>query len=191
LLNSDIDEWRITFVDTGATSNIGQRLKAVQSHLGKDEVFLANYSDGLTDLHLPDVIERFQADNAVGTFLSVKPAQNFHTVEADDDGVVTEIQSVSTANIWINGGYFVFHRDIFDVLGEGEELVEEPFRRLINQRRLMAYKYDGFWRCMDTFKEKQDLDEKFARGDAPWEVWKNPPRTLPARAVPIAAVNPR
>jgi glucose-1-phosphate cytidylyltransferase len=191
LLNRDIDDWKITFVDTNVAASIGQRLRAVREHLGDDEIFLANYSDGLTDLHLPDIIERFQADNAIGTFLSVRPAQTFHAVATDDDGFVLDIQSVSTANIWINGGYFVFHRDIFQVLGEGEELIEEPFRRLINERRLTAYKYDGFWGCMDTFKEKQDLDEKFARGDAPWEVWKNPPRSMPPRSLPLTAIHPR
>lgn len=191
LLNTDIDDWKITFVDTAVASNIGQRLKAVQAHLQDDEVFLANYTDGLTDLHLPDLVEQFHADRAIGSFLSVKPAQNFHTVETDDEGVVLDIQSVSSANVWINGGYFIFHRDIFQVLHEGEELVEEPFRRLIHKRRLTAYKYDGFWRCMDTFKEKQDLDEKFARGDAPWEVWKHPPRVRRAVTRPLTAIHPR
>lgn len=191
LLNRDIDDWKITFVDTNVQASIGQRLRAVRGHLEHDEVFLANYSDGLTDLHLPDIIDRFHADNAIGTFLSVRPAQTFHAVETDEDGFVLDIQSVSTANIWINGGYFVFHRDIFQVLGEGEELIEEPFRRLINDRRLTAYKYDGFWGCMDTFKEKQDLDEKFAKGDAPWEVWKHEPRRAPAGSLPMTPVHPR
>lgn len=169
---SDIQDWRITFVDTGLTSNIGMRLMAVKHLLGDDEHFLANYSDGLTDLHLPEMLASYQAHNKIASFLSVRPAVSFHLVDAAGDGMVRAIRGVEQANVWINGGYFIFNRAIFDYMRPGEELVEQPFARLVEQGQLATYHHKGFWACMDTFKEKVILDEKYARGDRPWAVWE-------------------
>ena len=173
LLGSDIEDWRITFVDTGLHSNIGQRLKAVEKHLEGEEVFLANYSDGLSNLPLDDVLSHFYRHNKIGCFLSVQPTQSFHVVSMKKDLVVDGIQPLTKAGIWINGGYFVFKKDIFNHIKDGEELVEEPFRRLIAINQLVTYKYNGFWVAMDTFKDKQFLDDIYSRGNAPWEIWKN------------------
>ena len=171
LLNSDIHDWKITFVDTGTRSNIGQRLKAVQPHLDGEEMFLANYTDGLSDVHLPSVIEAFRKRQSIASFLSVKPSQSFHSVVMSEDGTVRKIQPVSDAGLWMNGGFFVFRQEFFGYLDEGEEMVEEPFSRLIEAGKLSSYRHDGFWSCMDTFKEKQDLDDLYASGSPPWEVW--------------------
>jgi glucose-1-phosphate cytidylyltransferase len=171
LLNSDIHDWRITFVDTGITSNIGQRLKAVEEHLEGEEMFLANYSDGLCDLPLPQYVEHFRQRRKVASFVCVKPSQTFHVVQMEDD-VVTDIQHAAHAGLWMNGGFFIFRSDIFRYMQDGEELVVEPFQRLIAKGQLIAHKYEGFWACMDTFKEKQQLEDLYTRGDAPWEVWK-------------------
>jgi len=172
LSNSDIHDWNITFADTGVDSNIGQRLKAVQKYVGKEEVFLGNYTDGLTDLHLPSVIERFEKNNAVATFLSARPNLSFHIVSSSKDGHVEKIEEMTRANLRINSGYFVFRKNIFDYLREGEELVREPFQRLIKEKRLLAFEHDGFFQAMDTFKDRQILEGMLASGHAPWEVWK-------------------
>jgi glucose-1-phosphate cytidylyltransferase len=172
LLHSDIHDWRITFVDTGATSNIGQRLKAVERHLIDDEVFLANYADGLTDLPLDAQLADFDRSGKIASFASVRPNLSCHFVSAGSDGIVTSITDVHRANLRINGGYFAFRRSIFDHINDGEELLQEPFQRLLESRQLVAYQYDGFWTCMDTFKDKQVLEEMYARGSAPWAVWK-------------------
>lgn len=174
LANSDIADWRITFVDTGAASNIGQRLKAVEPYLDGEETFLANYSDGLSDIHLPDVIDYHYKTDATATFLSVRPMDSFHTVSADSDGIVQSISPVRDSGCWINAGYFVMQHEIFDVLHAGEELIFEPFHRLIQRRKLRAYKHDGFFACMDTFKQKQVLDELCEQGNTPWAVWQKP-----------------
>jgi glucose-1-phosphate cytidylyltransferase len=173
LLNSDIHDWKITFVDTGANANIGQRLMAVQKHLEGEEIFLANYTDGLTDLPLPRLIDFVEAQKSVAGFLSVKPRQSFHSVLLDSDGLVRKIDSIADSGVWMNGGYFVLRREIFDYIREGEELVLEPFHRLIAARKLCSLQYDGFWACMDTYKEKQFLDDTYARGETPWELWKH------------------
>jgi glucose-1-phosphate cytidylyltransferase len=172
LLKSDISDWRITFVDTGLNSNIGQRLKAVQRHLNGDDYFLANYSDGLTDLPLADQLSHFFARGKVAGFISVKPNLSFHVVDSDEHGRVTAIADIAESHLRINGGFFVFRRDIFDHMRDGEELVNEPFWRLMRQDQLVAYRYDGFWQAMDTFKDRQKLEHLYSTGNAPWELWK-------------------
>jgi glucose-1-phosphate cytidylyltransferase len=172
LMGSDIHDWKITFVETGLHSNIGQRLKAVERVLGDEPEFLANYSDGLSDLPLSLQLEHFREQDAVASFVSVKPSMSYHLVTADPSGRVTLIEEIRKTPVRINGGYFVFRREIFDFLHEGEELVVEPFQRLVRSGQLTAYQYDGFWQSMDTFKDHQQLEEIHARGNAPWEVWK-------------------
>jgi len=173
LLASDIHDWNITFVDTGLTSNIGMRLKAVQKHVAGEEMFLANYTDGLSDVPIPSVIESFQRSGNVACFVSVKPRASFHMIHAGSNGEVKSIEHISRSGARMNGGYMVLRQEIFNYLREGEELVEEPFRRLISEGKLMAFPHDGYWACMDTFKEKQDLDDVFGRGKAPWAVWNH------------------
>jgi glucose-1-phosphate cytidylyltransferase len=167
----DITDWRITFADTGLRSNIGQRLKAVEKYLEGEEVFLANYSDGLTNLSLPDMVDFFVKSRKVGCFLCVKPSQSFHVVSVDDRSLVQNIQYVRDTNLTINGGYFIFRKEIFGYIRDDEELVEAPFQRLIAEGQLMGYKCDRFW-CMDTFKEQQELSDMYGHGNAPWEVWR-------------------
>jgi glucose-1-phosphate cytidylyltransferase len=178
LVNSDIHDWSISFVDTGATSSIGDRLLAVEEHVAGENEFLANYTDGLSDLHLPDHIAAFRKQNVAATFLSVRPRQSFHAIAATETGIVNRFEAIEASDVWMNGGYFIFKADIFNQIRPGEELVEEPFRRLIAQRRLGTFQYEGFWSCMDTYKEKQDLDDMYATGNTPWEVWKHPARKL-------------
>jgi len=179
LFNSDIDDWNITFADSGTHSNIGQRLKAVEKYLDSEEVFLANYSDGLTDLPLTDQIDHFMREAKVASFLCVKPNLSCHFIDLNNAGVVKSIKDVTSSDIRINGGFFVFRKEIFDYMHNGEELLHEPFQRLVRQEQLLAYKYDGFWAAMDTFKDKQMLDDVYAKGHAPWQVWNNVTPELP------------
>src|SRR5580698_1829870 len=107
-LNRDIDDWTITFVETGANATIGERLKAVEPHLQGEEMFLANYGDGLSDLHLPYMIENFKRTaGAVASLLVVRPAASFDIVQAAPDGTVNDISAITQSDIWINGGFFV------------------------------------------------------------------------------------
>lgn len=171
-LNRDIDDWTISFVDTGATSNIGQRLKAVEPHLDGEEMFLANYGDGLSNVDINDIIAKFRKTNAVASLLLVQPTASFDIVSVESAGTVATVDPLSKSDIWINGGFFVMRREIFQYIGPGEELVREPFQRLIEKRALLAYKCPGFWQCMDTFKDKQALEE-LNQTTALWKVWKN------------------
>jgi glucose-1-phosphate cytidylyltransferase len=163
-------DWRITLVDTGVWRNIGERLVAVRHLLKDDEIFLANYSDGLTDAPLPDMIERLKTSGKAASFVAVRPPLNFHLAEFNEQGAVRRMRSSQESEIWINGGYFVFRNTIFDYIRDGEELVFEPFNRLIAADQLIAYKYEGFWRAMDTLRDKQILEDIVERGTVPWRI---------------------
>jgi glucose-1-phosphate cytidylyltransferase len=169
-LNRDIDDWTITFVETGANSTIGERLKAVEPYLRDEEAFLGNYGDGLSDLPLPAMIEAFEKSNAIASLVLVQPTASFDIVSTGPAGMVANIRELSHSDIWINGGFFVLRNEIFRHIHPGDELVRQPFQRLIEKQALLAYKYNGFWQCMDTFKDKQRLEE-LNQGAAPWKVW--------------------
>jgi glucose-1-phosphate cytidylyltransferase len=171
LLSSDIDDWRITFVDTGLNSNVGQRLKAVEKYLQNEEVFLANYTDGLSDVDLDVLVDTFMRSKRLACFVSVRPRASFHMISVDGEGIVKSIEHITKSGARINGGFFVFRREVFRYLKEGEELVEQPFRRLITEGQLLSYAHNGFWACMDTFKERQELEDLHSAGKAPWMVW--------------------
>ena len=173
-LNRDIDDWTITFVETGMNANIGQRLKAVEPHLQGEEMFLANYGDGLSDVNLSDMIHNFRSSESVASLLLVQPTASFDIVQVDPAGAVSGVSALSKADIWINGGFFIMRKDIFRYMNPGEELVREPFQRLIAANALLAYKCPGFWQCMDTFKDKQALEE-LNQSTAPWKVWLKEP----------------
>jgi glucose-1-phosphate cytidylyltransferase len=183
LVTSDIQDWTIAFVETGSGANIGQRLLAVEPHVRNEPEFLANYSDGLTDLSLPLHIDHFRQQDAIASFVSVKPNLSYHLVSAAQGGRVTEIKEMRSSPIRINGGFFVFRPEIFDHIGRGEDLVCEPFQRLVRAGRLSAYEHDGFWMSMDTFKDRQQLEDIYARGAAPWELWNRKPEGPPLRAL--------
>jgi glucose-1-phosphate cytidylyltransferase len=171
-LSRDIDDWKITFVETGLSSNIGQRLKMVEPHLKGEEVFLANYGDGLSDCPLPVMLDAFRKSGAIASLLLVQPTASFDIVDAAPSGTVKEVRQLTKSDVWINGGFFAFRKEIFNYLQPGEELVREPFQRLIDKQALLAYKNTGFWQCMDTFKDKQMLEE-LNQTTAPWKVWNH------------------
>lgn len=173
LLHSDIQDWRITFADTGINSNIGERLKAVEKHLEGEKEFLANYSDGLTDLPLPQQLEHFRQQGKVASFVCVRPNLSYHLVSLQEGtSLVADIHAIDNGDVRINGGYFIFKKEIFNYMRDKEELVNEPFHRLLQEKQLMGYAYDGFWASMDTFKDKQQLEHLYSTGAAPWEIWK-------------------
>lgn len=172
-VKSDIADWRIEFVDTGLHANIGERLMAVRDYVADEPMFLANYTDQLTNFPLPEIIDFHRSREMTASFLSAKPSQSFHQLEVDDNGVVRQFGAAAETDYWINGGFMVLNGNIFDYMNAGEELVEQPFARLIAEEKLGSVKWDGFWAAMDTFKDKIMYDRMYGRGDRPWEVWPN------------------
>jgi glucose-1-phosphate cytidylyltransferase len=169
--DSDISDWQITMVDTGLHANLGERMLAVRRYVEDEELFLANYSDQLSDLDFASYSASFIASKADAGFLSVRPSQSFHYVEMAPNGIVTALRPGGMADHWINGGYFIFRRSIFDFIEAGEELVEAPFSRLAAKGRLWTTRYEGFWQSMDTFKDKIKLDRMWGQRDTPWQLW--------------------
>jgi glucose-1-phosphate cytidylyltransferase len=153
LLRTDIHDWNITFV-------------------------LANYGDTLTDADLPAMIDRARDERVMASFLAVRPNYSFHVVSMDTDDRVSEMRDVTRSDIWINGGYFILRRDFLDQLRPGEELVEEPLRRLFGAGKVLAQRHEGFWAPMDTLKDQQWLESLHEDGQAPWQVW-DPGPTAP------------
>lgn len=168
---SDVPDWKIHFVDTGLNSNIGERLYAVRRYVEDDDTFLANYSDQLTDLDFAAYLDWFRKSGATASFVAVKPSQSFHVADIESTGTVRKLRSVVETETWINGGYMILNREIFQHMNPGEELVEEPFARLVESHALSAYRHTGFWKSMDTLKDKMFYDQLDARGERPWMVW--------------------
>jgi len=157
-------------IDTGLWRNIGERLLAVRSHVEGEEMFLANYSDGLSDVDLPAMIEAFKKSGKVACFLAVRPSFSLHLVDMEASGKVNGLRATKDADLWINGGFFIFRSEIFDYLEDGDELVEAPFRRLIEADQLLAFKHEGFWRPMDTLKDKEVLEDMVEQGSMRWRL---------------------
>jgi glucose-1-phosphate cytidylyltransferase len=172
LISKDIDDWTITFVDTGINATMGERLMAVEKYLNGEECFLANYSDVLTDLPLPEMVDHFKNSDRTGMFMVTQPQRSFHVVSFNEQKQVEQINTLSDSGLWINAGYFIFKKEIFEYLKPGQDLVDDALPQLIKKNQLVAYPYNGTWITMDTFKEKQMLDDRYAKGDTPWEVWK-------------------
>jgi glucose-1-phosphate cytidylyltransferase len=171
LFKTDIADWRITFVDTGLHSAIGERLRRVSRFVADEEMFLANYADVLTDASLPDMIARFKASNAAVSLLAVPPQSSHHVVDVNEAGLITQVTPVRDLRQWENGGYFVIRPEIFDHLHEGEDLVEDALVRLVPQQKVLAYPYKGYWSPADTVKERAQLEDMYHRGDCPWMIW--------------------
>ena len=174
LLSRDIDDWKITFVDTGINTNTAERLLAVKRHLEDDEYFLVNYSDRLTDLHLPTMIDRFKENESVGMVMTVKSKNNSHATSIDENNQITRITSFKKMkSMWISAGYFIFKKSIFDYIDTSDSLPEKTLPSLVDKGLLSAYPYDGTFLTINTFREKEALDKMYTAGKTPWQVWEN------------------
>jgi glucose-1-phosphate cytidylyltransferase len=190
MLSTDISEWTISFIDTGIDTAIGERLRRVRPYLDGDEIFLANYGDVLTDAPMNDLIRQFAKTDAVAQLLAVKPQDSFHVVDIEGDSTVKGLTPVASMSMRINGGYFVFRKEIFDYLHEGEDLVTDACIRAARTGRVRAVQYDGFWAPMDTLKERSALEEQYRRGNSPWALWKEQPVELGRPIIPVEEIDP-
>lgn len=174
LFERDIQDWNITFADTGLYANIAERLLAVRKYLQGEETFLVNYADGLTDLHLPEMIDAFENSGKLGMLMVTKPRKNLRvaSIEASIGGAANVTSVNKLDSVWLNAGYYIFRKEIFRHIDPDGDLPESTFPRLVALNQLAAYPYDGMFIAMDTFKEKQTLDDMYDRGDTPWQVWK-------------------
>ena len=172
--NDSFSEWNIQLVDTGLNTKIGQRLFSVKDLLQNDDVFMVNYTDGLSDVNLNAYLDYFIKHDKVASLLSVKAPLGFHHVISNNNGIVESIKDgLGNYDLRINAGFFIFKNEFFNYIKDGEELVDEPFERLIKQGQLISYMYDGFWKNIDNYKDKMEIDEMYEKNNSPWILWGN------------------
>ena len=169
-LDETESDWRLAFVDTGLDTNTGGRLKQVEDQLKSEDIFCVTYGDGLADLNIRDLVEFHKGHGKIATVTAVHPYSNFGLMDLKTDGSVIQFREKPLLKEWINGGFFVFDRRIFDYLDDDCTLEREPFEALSRDGEMMAYRHDGFWKCMDTFKDSLEFDELWNNG-ASWKVW--------------------
>ena len=172
--NDHFANWNIQLVDTGLNTKIGQRLFSVKDLIGNDDVFMVNYTDGLTDVNLKTYLDYFMKHDKIASLLSVKAPLGFHHVISNKNGIVERIKDgLGNYDLRINAGFFIFKNEFFNYIKDGEELVDEPFVRLIRKGQLISYVYNGFWKNIDNYKDKMEIDDMYVKNNAPWIIWDN------------------
>jgi len=162
---------KLKFIDTGLDTNTGGRIKRIED-LIKNEVFFVTYGDGLSNINLKELLEFHLRHKKTATLSSVRPYSQFGIMGIDGhSGTVTHFQEKPLLDHWVNGGFFVFNREIFKYLKDNDILESSVFNRLVKRKELMAYKHQGFWGCMDTYKDNLYLNQLWDSGNAPWAVW--------------------
>ena len=163
-----LDGWGIELVDTGFDTNTGGRLKQIQRFLADDETFCVTYGDGLADVDIVKLLAFHKSHGKIATLTAVHPVSNFGMLDLDENGRVADFREKPVLKEWVNGGFFVFNRAIFDYLDDNSVLEGEPLMRLAAKGELMAYQHDGFWKCMDTYKDSIEFNQLWEQG-APWQ----------------------
>jgi len=172
--NKETEDWNVTLADTGLNAMTGARVKRIERYMDGDEFFLT-YGDGLSDVNINDVLDFHHKSKAIGTLTGVNPQSRFGMVKTDETGVVTEfVEKPVMFNDYVNGGYYVFKKEFFDHLQNEDSCVLEtkPLSTLAKKRQLSMYKHQGFFHCMDTYKDYLDLNAIWDSGKVPWRVWK-------------------
>ena len=168
----EMEDWTITFADTGLATNTGGRLKRIERYV-KGSPFLATYGDGLSDIDLRALFEMHIANGSLATMTCVTPRTHYGIVSMDERGRIIAYDEKPQLKTWVNGGFFVFSTEIFSYLGENDTLEHDPFERLIRDGKLQAYSHHGFWMCMDTYKDNLALNDLWDSGNPPWKVWED------------------
>ncbi|MCI9487222.1 MAG: glucose-1-phosphate cytidylyltransferase [Lachnospiraceae bacterium] len=172
-VHSNIAEpWKVTLIDTGLHTMTGGRIKRIRKYVG-DETFMMTYGDGVSDLNIQDLLAYHRKHKKLATLTAVNAEPRFGVLDIDDqDGILDFREKSRDDGGKINAGYMVLEPEVFDLIDGDETIFErEPLIRLADMGQLMAYKYDGFWQCMDSQKEKNKLEELWNSGNAPWKKW--------------------
>lgn len=171
--NNVAEPWKVTIVDTGLNTLTGGRIRRVKDYIG-DETFMLTYGDGVSDVNISELLDFHKKGGKLATMTAIQPGGRFGTLEIDDSGIIRHFaEKRKEDGGWINGGYMVLEPEVLDYI-EGDQTIFErdPLERLSEEGQLQAYKYDGFWQCMDTMRDKLYLEELLEQGKAPWNVWE-------------------
>lgn len=172
--NNVAEPWKVTIIDTGLDTLTGGRIKRVKDYIG-DETFMLTYGDGVCDVDINKVLAFHRSKGKLATMTAVQPGGRFGTLEIGKDNTIDRFaEKRKEDGGWINGGYMVLEPQVIDYIeGDQTTFEREPLERLSKEGQLVAYKYDGFWQCMDTMKDKMYLEELLSAGKAPWKVWED------------------
>ncbi len=165
------EDWNITFAETGLDTNTGGRIKRVEKYLDGEQDFFVTYGDGLANVNLDELQKFHQSHGKIATLTAIHPFSNFGIIKLSDENYVTEFHEKPRLKEWINGGYFVFNRTIFNYLNDDSVLEKEPLESIANNRELVAFEHLGFWKCMDTFKDNLEFNQLWDAGNADWKLW--------------------
>lgn len=170
--NSDVEDWKVTLIDTGLNTMTGGRIKRIQKYIG-DETFMLTYGDGVSDVDVNDLLKFHKSNNAVVTLTAAKIQQRFGVLTINSDSRITSFREKSEGDAErVNAGYMVMNPEIFNYIkGDNIFLEKEPLESLAQEGKLAAYRFDGFWHPMDTIRDKNILEDLWSSGQAPWKVW--------------------
>ena len=174
-IHQNISEpWKVTMFYTGKHTQTGGRIRKIKDFIG-NEPFLLTYGDGVADVDISAVVESHKKSKKLATLTSIQPNGRFGSLEIENDGKVLSFQEKPKGEGgWINGGFFVLQPEIFDYIPDREDAIweQEPLKQLASEGQLNAYMHHGFWHCMDTLKDKDELNKMWAENKAPWKVWE-------------------
>ncbi len=166
----DNPDWNIQCIDTGQETPTGGRILKIKDYI-KDDLFMATYVDGLSNINLKELVDFHKKGSQIATLTAVRPRSQYGILNMDNSGVISTFDEKPRMPYYINGGFFVFNKGIFDYLTLNDVLEEDTFKKLIADKEFNAYKHNGFWKSMDTFKENMQLDEMWNNDEAEWVIW--------------------
>jgi len=171
--NNFAEPWKVTLIDTGLNTMTGGRVKRVKDYIG-DEPFMLTYGDGVCDLNIADLVNYHKEHKKMATITAIQPGGRFGTLEITDNDDISQFSEKNKEDGgWINGGFMVLNPEVIDLIDDDSTVFErKPLETLAKNNELVAYKYNGFWMCMDTQRDKQQLEELWAKDQAPWKSWK-------------------
>jgi len=170
---SEINEkWNITFAYTGLETQTGARIKRIEKYIDSD-FFLATYGDGISDVNISNLVDFHKKQNTIGVITAVHPHSKYGLMKEGENSIIEEFVEKPVLYDYINGGFFTFKKDVFDYLSEDEDCIleREPFTKLVSEKQLSMFKHEGFWHCMDTYKDYLDLNKMWDSGNVPWKKW--------------------
>jgi glucose-1-phosphate cytidylyltransferase len=173
--NSHAEPWKVTVVDTGLNSMTGGRIKRVQEYIGND-TFLLTYGDGVSDVNIKELVQYHKKSGKLATLTAVQPSGKFGALQITENSLINAFKEKPQGDgAWINGGFFVCEPQVLDYITEGDSTVWErtPLESLARDGQLNAYKHSGFWKPMDTLRDKFELNDMWTGGKAPWKVWND------------------
>lgn len=173
--NSHAEPWKVTIVDTGLNTMTGGRIKRIQRFIG-DEPFMLTYGDGVSNIDIPELIKKHEASGKIATLTAVQPSGKFGALQITDQNQITAFKEKPQGDgAWINGGFFVCKPQVFDYINDGDGTIWErgPLEGIAHDGGLNAYRHTGFWKPMDTLRDKLELNEMWEEHKAPWKVWND------------------